>query len=119
MTLALYGLFKMGQLSESLNILLGDMKRENERLNADLNRLVELAGQLVVQTNQLNQMVDEKLGVTFWHVTTPNWSKIVDLKEEADQLVQKAKDEGIKWYDITCTRHFKRDKAFIDSFKTT
>ena len=61
MTLALYGLFKMGQLSESLNILLGDMKREDQRLQADLDRLTEIAGKLVEQTDRLNQMIEQEL----------------------------------------------------------
>ena len=52
---------------------------------------------------------------TFWHVTTPNWAKSVDSKEEADQLIQEANSEGFKWDQITCTEHFQSDKAFVTS----
>ena len=61
MTLALYGLFKMGQLAESLNILISEMKREDQRLQADLDRLTEIAGKLVEQTDRLNQMIEQEL----------------------------------------------------------
>ena len=61
MTLALYGLFKMGQLAESLNILIGDMKREDQRLQADRDRLIGKAKKLVEETDQLNQMIEQEL----------------------------------------------------------
>ena len=51
----------MGQIAESLNILLGDMKREDQRLQADLDRLTEIAGKLVEQTDRLNQMIEQEL----------------------------------------------------------
>ena len=61
MTLALYGLFKMGQLAESLNILISEMKREDQRLQADLDRLIGKAKKLVEETDQLNQMIEQEL----------------------------------------------------------
>ena len=49
----------MGQLAESLNILIGDMKRHDERLQADLDRMVETANELVKATNELHETVEE------------------------------------------------------------
>ena len=51
----------MGQLAESLNILISEMKREDQRLQADLDRLIGKAKKLVEETDQLNQMIEQEL----------------------------------------------------------
>tara|TARA_R100000781_G_scaffold1795_2_gene3035 strand:- start:15 stop:173 length:159 start_codon:yes stop_codon:yes gene_type:complete len=51
----------MGQLAESLNILLGDMKRHDEKIQADLDRMVETANELVKETAKLQKAVEEMI----------------------------------------------------------
>ncbi len=49
----------MGRLAESLNILIGDMKRHDERLQADLDRMVQTANELVIETDKLLQATEK------------------------------------------------------------
>ena len=51
----------MGQLAQSLNILIGDMKRHDERLQADLDRMVETANELVKETAKLQKITEDML----------------------------------------------------------
>ena len=51
----------MGQLSQTLNVLVGDLRRHDQQLQIDLNRLLQTANKLVDEASKLQTTSEEIL----------------------------------------------------------